>query len=146
MSELYLTLRTRLPVVTEWVEIGTEVMRNARRERGFSMEALARQLHVVSKTYERYEKAGRLPVNLVDRFGEILGLEIERLPGPTTITARETTPRRPHEGLEEIAGQLDRLVEEVAGLRGLVEEVERRLPQGDGEDLPARSSSRANGH
>ena len=42
-----------------------------------SREAVARLLHVSSKTYERYEKQGRLPRSLLSDVATALELEIE---------------------------------------------------------------------
>lgn len=78
MSDLYLVLRSRLEAVTNWVSLGTEVMERARKSKGLSYEAVSRQANVSSKTYERYEKAGRVPEHQISNFADILGLEIER--------------------------------------------------------------------
>jgi DNA-binding XRE family transcriptional regulator len=61
MSDMYLVLRRRLDDVArqhDWVPIGTETMRDARKHLGLSYEAVGRALSVASKTYERWEKAG----------------------------------------------------------------------------------------
>ena len=62
MSDLYLVLRSRLPVVKEWAILGTKPMKEARLRLGLGYETMARKLPVSSKTYERYEKAGRVPI------------------------------------------------------------------------------------
>lgn len=85
MSDLYLVLRSRLDAVTNWVAISTDVLRSARKAKGLSYEAVSRLANVSSKTYERYEKEGRLPEHSVDAFAEILGLEIDR-PARTRVT------------------------------------------------------------
>lgn len=78
MSDMYQVLRSRLPSVTprEWIHVPTGVLREARRRRRLSYEAVARELHVSSKTYERYEKDGRLPEELIGLACEILGIEV----------------------------------------------------------------------
>jgi transcriptional regulator with XRE-family HTH domain len=94
MSDLYLVLRRRLDLVaTEWVEIGTDVLRNARKLRGLSYESLARQIPVASKTWERWEKAGRVPLAYLEKVASLLDLEIEqpageryRVPVPAPVT------------------------------------------------------------
>ena len=88
MSDLYLVLRHRVTDVAaaQWAELGTQVMRDARQERGLSYESVSRLLHVSSKTYERYEKRGAVPVGMVDQVAEVLGLQIERAdPRPTVV-------------------------------------------------------------
>lgn len=77
MSELYLTLRSRLEEVTNWVILGEEVMRGARDGKGLSREAVGRQLNVSAKTYERWEQAGRVPRNDLERVAAVIGLRIE---------------------------------------------------------------------
>lgn len=77
MSELYLTLRSRLEEVTNWVILGQEVMREARDAKGLSREAVGRQLNVSAKTYERWEQAGRVPRNDLARVADVIGLRVE---------------------------------------------------------------------
>jgi transcriptional regulator with XRE-family HTH domain len=113
MSELYLTLRSRLPRVAEWVTLGQGVMRQARETSGLSREAVARQIPVSAKTYERWENAGRVPAQSVERIAEIIGLVIEREPRTTTVTLpseRETLAR-----LEEIVADQMEIVRTIPG-------------------------------
>lgn len=113
MSELYLVLRSRLDAVTNWISLGAEVMRKARKAKGLSYEAVARLASVSSKTYERYEKLGRVPEHMVETFADILGLEIER-PGRARITVD------PRSSVEE---QMAALQGEVAEVREMVAEL-----------------------
>jgi transcriptional regulator with XRE-family HTH domain len=85
MSDLYLILRRRLEDVTDWVELGTATLLNARKALGLSYEAMGRKLSVASKTYERYEKKGRVPRHLLPRVAEVLNLEID-WPKPTHLS------------------------------------------------------------
>jgi predicted transcriptional regulator len=77
MSDLYLVLRSRLEGVPEWVFIDSDILRAARERRGLSYETMARTLPVASKTWERYEKAGRVPRPLLAKVASQLDLEIE---------------------------------------------------------------------
>lgn len=108
MSELYLTLRRRLDEVNSWIEIGVDTMRTARNAKGLSYEAMGRLLNVSSKTYERHEKAGRLPRQLVEKFATILDLEIDT---PTPV--RITVPADPSlsSDVRELRVQIERLVD-----------------------------------
>jgi predicted transcriptional regulator len=90
MSELYLILRRRLDQVKDWVPIETEILREARLRLGFSYETVARELHVVSKTYERYEKRGRVPRESLPKLAEILELEISQ-PARAPLRFTETS-------------------------------------------------------
>src|SRR5690348_2408612 len=100
MSDLYLVLRRRLDSVPEWVYLPTSDLKAARDRAGLSYEGLARQLPVSSKTWERYEKAGRVPRHLVPKVARILGLEIE------TPEVRPLTGRRDERLRAPAAGEL----------------------------------------
>jgi transcriptional regulator with XRE-family HTH domain len=108
MSDLYLILRHRLDHVTDWVMIETTVLREARLRLSLSYEAVARRLHVSSKTYERYEKRGRVPREIVPTVAEILELQIEAaMPGPPRVVDT-WSPDDDDLGVEIIA-RLDRI-------------------------------------
>jgi transcriptional regulator with XRE-family HTH domain len=64
--------------VKEWVTLGTKPMKEARERLGLSYETVARKFPVSAKTYERYEKAGRVPIELLTMTADILELEVER--------------------------------------------------------------------
>lgn len=109
MSDLYLVLRHRLEDVIDWVELGTDVMRDARKRTGLSYESMSRQINVSAKTYERYEKAGRVPRQLLPKIAEELNLEIES-PARQRVTVnppadRETAAR----DLAELQASVDRI-------------------------------------
>jgi transcriptional regulator with XRE-family HTH domain len=118
MSDIYLVLRHRLEELTNWVTLGAEVMKGARNALGLSYEAVARQVPISAKTYERWEKRGAVPAPSVDRIAEILRLEIER-PKRTSVTVEND-----EESLDEIRRELS---VEVARLRKLNDQAEARL-------------------
>lgn len=142
MSDMYLVLRSRLESVADsrrqWIDVGTAVMKNARTARGLSYETVARMTHVSSKTYERYEKAGRLPADEIEVFAEALGLTIERpafVPGTVTIPPPVTDEAAViAERVERaVAEAVERLSGEIAALADRVAESERqRSPRGSG--------------
>lgn len=61
---------------------------DARDAKGLSREAVARQLGTSAKTYERYEKEGRVPTHTVEKLAGILDLSIARVPA-RTLTVEE---------------------------------------------------------
>src|SRR3990167_8099914 len=115
MSDLYLVLRSRLEAVADWIVLGTETLHQARTQAGLSYEAIARQIPVSSKTWERWEKRGAVPRPYVVKVAELLGLQIEeadrvRLSLPPDLTRDD-----------EIAA----IREELAEVRGMVAELLR---------------------
>jgi transcriptional regulator with XRE-family HTH domain len=121
--------------VPQWVIFEGNVLREARERLGLSREALARELHVVAKTWERYERDGRVPRQLLPRVADILDLEIE-LPTRERVQAEED---RPMSGLTGINARLDSIEIEIRaldrkldlldlpGVRAAVEEAVREL-------------------
>lgn len=88
MSDLYLTLHRRLDEVARWTHLDTQTLIDARDAKGLGREAVARQLGTSAKTFERYEKEGRVPTYLVERLAGLLDLNIERVPA-RTITVED---------------------------------------------------------
>lgn len=121
MSDLYLVLRRRLDDVTEWVELDTSLLRDARKARGFSYEAMGRQLNVAAKTWERWEKSGRVPRYELRRVAELLDLEID-WPKRTTVSI-------PDDATPEAAAddRQDRLEELLVQVLGIVRELRDEL-------------------
>src|SRR5215831_11650644 len=93
MSNLVLVLRHRLDDVKDWVIIDGAILESARLRRGLSREAVARQIPCSSKTYERYEKQGRVPRELMPKLMAILEIEIEAPAQPALKFSSESTDR-----------------------------------------------------
>jgi transcriptional regulator with XRE-family HTH domain len=109
MSDIYLVLRHRLDRMTDWVMIDSTVLREARKRLSLSYEGVARQIPVSSKTYERYEKNGRVPRELIATVAGILELDIETAkPAPPRVT--DTWSVREDFALDVI-GRLERIEE-----------------------------------
>jgi transcriptional regulator with XRE-family HTH domain len=143
MSDLYLVLRSRLESVTSWVSLGTDVMFRARKAKGLSYEAVARQANVSSKTYERYEKRGRVPEHEVEMFADILGLEIER-PARERVTLEP--PLAEADALALIGARLESLEAKVQRSVDLTGEALELLREAQLRDAPGRPvRRRANG-
>jgi predicted transcriptional regulator len=146
MSDLYLILRTRLEEVADWVQLGPEVMREARTRRGLSYESAARLAHISSKTYERREKAGRWPSHDVAQLAEILDLDIDQ-PARTQVTLDREAPavellQRQLEADADRLRVLEATVERegqamTRALRALAKEVRALAPQREQPNRPA---------
>lgn len=108
--------------MVDWVELGTETMRDSRKRKGFSYETMGRLLSVAAKTYERYEKAGRVPRHLLGALATVLDLEIE-----------EAAPRRV---VVPVGAEAD------AGLRAAIEEIRERLERIERAVLPPQGDAR----
>lgn len=115
MSDLYLVLRRRLEDVTDWVELGVDTLKDARKAKGLSYEAMGRQLNVASKTWERWEKAGRVPRHELRRVAKELELEIS-WPAPVTVDLEDDDDgatrdlRREMADIRSQLGRIERLL------------------------------------
>lgn len=78
MSDLYLTLRTRLEAVADWITLGSERMRAAQDALGLSDERVARLIPVATRTWIRWRQRGQVPVYMLERVADALDLEIDR--------------------------------------------------------------------
>lgn len=118
MSDIYLELKTRIPVVTHWVEIGSERLQEAQAVTGLSNERLARKIPVSTKTWERWKKRGAIPADSLDAAARVLGIELHR------PQAEEATPTGEAATVESRLATLEELVRDVAsGQRDLEGEV-----------------------
>lgn len=123
--------------MAEWVTLGPE-MREARERLGLSRAAVSRQIPVVEKTYERWEKRGQVPRPFLFTVARLLELEIEE-PDRTRIEL-DGKPGAPTEDLGAIAASIEdlaqavrllrdeqsRQADEIAELRRQVEQLPRR--------------------
>lgn len=69
-------LKTRIPVVTNWVPVGTARLQEAQTATGLSNERLARQIPVSSKTWERWKAKGAIPASSLPAVAKALRLEL----------------------------------------------------------------------
>lgn len=76
MSDLYLDLKRRIPVVTEWTNVGSEEMQRAQDRMGLSDERLARLVPVSAKTWVRWKRRGQIPTHLLPKVAPLLGFEL----------------------------------------------------------------------
>jgi transcriptional regulator with XRE-family HTH domain len=134
MSDLYLVLRNRLEAVAEWVGIEPQVLRAARERRGLSYETMAREVHVSAKTWERYEKAGRVPRHALRVIAGVLELEIEEPAMAPVIIAGSD-------------GERSEILERLAAMEGRLTSIDAKLsllvPVEQLEDLEARQGEAA---
>ncbi len=103
MSSPYLDLMARIPVVASKTEIGEERLREAQDRTGLSDEAVARQIHIATKTWYRWKKAGAVPTAQLPAVARALHLEFHDEP---TVFER---PREAEDALALIDARLESL-------------------------------------
>jgi hypothetical protein len=130
MSDLYLDLRSRIPVVAARTRIGTQQIQDAQNRTGFSNERIARDIHVSEKTWRRWKKAGEIPTASLPAVAQTLGLEIHR--GSGTVLTEQTIGLRLERLEVQVAESLSLTNEAIELLRealGRSGEGERALPR-----------------
>jgi len=137
MSELELVLRRRLESVRKGVHVGTDVLAQAQDGTGLSNERIARELHIATKTWERWKKAGEVPIYHIDDVAEVLRLEIER-PGPVAVRLPEPQTRM----LQEVGTDVRVLLSEVREALDRLERIESAVVPGATRRQPPRTGSR----
>jgi hypothetical protein len=134
MSDLYLELRARIPVVASRTEIGRERLEAAQSAVGLSNERLARLIPVSEKTWRRWREAGTVPTYALPRVAEALRLElVEGMPGEP----RELAPASLRL-LEELGTDVVRLLDAQGEILTRLAKIEAAL-----DGLAARPRARA---
>lgn len=76
MSDIYLELRSRIPVVAARTAVGTARIQAAQDAVGLSNEAVARLIPVSEKTWRRWKEAGEIPTAALPAVARALRLEL----------------------------------------------------------------------
>lgn len=79
MSDLYLELRSRIPVVAAKTHVGTARIEEAQARVGLSNEAIARRIPVSEKTWRRWKQAGEIPTAFLPTVAAVLRLELREI-------------------------------------------------------------------
>jgi hypothetical protein len=120
VSDLYLDLRRRIPVVTEWTDVGSEDMERAQDRTGLSDERLARLIPVSAKTWVRWKRRGAIPTHLLPKVAPILGFELVS----PTLTQLEVGGTLPADLRESLAV----LIDLVRSIDQRLADIERAMP------------------
>jgi hypothetical protein len=124
MSDLYLELRSRIPVVASRTEIGRDRLEAAQSATGLSNERIARLIPVSEKTWRRWKEAGTVPTYALPRVAEALRLElVEVSPGDAPPALAPESLRV----LTELAGDVVRLLDTQGEILSAQKEIQRRL-------------------
>jgi DNA-binding transcriptional regulator YiaG len=117
MSDLYVELRTRIPVVAEQTVLGSQRIDEAQKRAALSNEAVARLVPVSEKTWRRWKQRGAIPTASLPAVARALRLDLFEL-----------APRgqmEPEPGLRELQDHLDRQHDEVMRRLDRIEEIAR---------------------
>jgi hypothetical protein len=119
MSDLYLELRSRIPVVADRTAVGRDRLDAAQRAVGLSNERLARLIPISEKTWRRWKDRGEVPTYALPKVAQALRLELVSASPPLDELGPfdDGDPRRlleeigmaAHDGLEGQAEILSRL-------------------------------------
>ena len=115
-----------LTVATDWIEIGSERMFQARRKRGLSYDEVGfrvgRNGHkpVIGRTYGRWEKSGRVPRAALPAVAAVLNLDAGQLLAdqPTRVQWQQVS-----EVLAEIVVAVQALTQIAEELRSIANEL-----------------------
>jgi hypothetical protein len=121
MSDLYLELRTRIPVVAEQTKLGTQRLQDAQKRAGLSNEAVARVVPVSEKTWRRWKTRGAIPTASLPAVARALRLELHELqPG-----GNGHQPRADESWQRELADEIRRGFREINEKLDLLSEQQR---------------------
>lgn len=126
MSDLYLELRSRIPVVALRTTIGQARLQEAQDSVGLSNERLARLIPISEKTWRRWKEAGEVPTYALPRVAEALGLELVKPVRPLVDEPEELLRSGP---LERVEAGLTRLLDGQVELLGQLAKIETRLDE-----------------
>lgn len=120
MSDLYLELRSKIPIVAAQTRIGAERIREAQDLVGLSNESIARRIPVSEKTWRRWKEKGEIPTASLPAVAKALRLELHALQPDETVGAYDLS-RRTH-SIQDRLDQIERrqadafvLLQELAG-------------------------------
>jgi hypothetical protein len=146
MSDLYLDLRRRIPVVADWTDVGTEAMEEAQSRTGLSDERLAREIPVSAKTWVRWKRRGQIPTHLLPKVAPLLGFEMVPLE-PVRIAVPDAVPSEwvftndLRESLATMVALLQRIAEISERSEGALGRIERAIAAPG--QAPARAKRKA---
>lgn len=113
MSDLYLDLRARIPVVAARTVIGTARIQEAQDRVGLSNERIARLIPVSERTWRRWKEAGTIPTASLGRVAEVLGMELRQgNDSPAAVRLPADDMERLHGEIADLRSMVERLLEQ----------------------------------
>src|SRR5690242_7404459 len=79
MSDLYIELRSRIPVMAHQTVIGKQRLQDAQDAVGLSNESIARAVPVSEKTWRRWKQQGAIPTASLPAVARALRLDLREL-------------------------------------------------------------------
>lgn len=141
MSDLYLELKTRIPVVAARTAVGRDRLQAAQDAVGLSNERLARQIPVSEKTWRRWKEAGEVPTYALPQVARVLRLELVEPQEPVRLEAYRANEEETSLLGEAAAGVSDlldgqgealvvqrQILERLAGLEAKLDGLAERRP------------------
>jgi hypothetical protein len=121
MSDLYLQLRSRIPVVAAQTIVGSARLQEAQDAVGLSNEAIARQIPVSEKTWRRWKEAGTIPTASLPAVARALRLELIEPDRGKLVVPEQDRLAAIERHLESLAGAVASLQE---GMERVLDAVE----------------------
>jgi hypothetical protein len=121
MSDIYLELRSRIPVVAAKTHVGTARIQEAQDAVGLSNEAIARSIPISEKTWRRWKEAGQIPTAVLPAVARVLGLELRQAEVPPldshAIAGADDIAqlRRENAETQERLGRIEKLLAQLVG-------------------------------
>ena len=116
MSDMYLELKSRIPVVAARTHVGSARLQEAQDAAGLSNERLAREIPVSEKTWRRWKDSGEIPTYALPAVARVLGLELRGAPQhPIDMSTAPASP-----DTAEVLDRIAQLEETVESLRQTV--------------------------
>jgi hypothetical protein len=114
MSDIYLQLLSRIPVVAEQTYLGEQRIQEAQTNAALSNEAIARIVHISEKTWRRWKKKGSIPRASLPAVAAALGLQLQELDKEGLSNGDVVTLRRLGAELAEVRQSQARMEEMLA--------------------------------
>lgn len=140
MSDMYLTLTSRIPVVAQQTHLGRQRLQDAQDAVGLSNESIARKVPVSEKTWRRWKEKGEVPTASLPAVAKALRLELRELSPPDGDLGDRVAEMERHlatlatqvdDGFQETAQTLARLasaIEQLSDVRSGATQRARRRP------------------
>lgn len=127
MSDIYLELKARIPVVAAKTHVGTARLQEAQDRTGLSNESIAREIPVSEKTWRRWKEAGTIPTAALPAVARVLRLDLVAAGARGRLEATPAVGEPPTLGEPVTREELQALSASIAEIRASQARTERML-------------------